>query len=257
MVKASFPFGRIEWACYYRVSSVATLRNLIIIKKLRNIIDYMSINAVICRIINNYKIIMKRFLLLLTCVLSLVGCSDNENSDKSLKAELDIKKIVNLINSSIDMVKEDMKEATLVKETNTLGETYLLYNLKTNEANYGISLDFNKSMKLYKISVSSADNYKSYSDAINVTKKLSDRINKIYADKHYNSYYTGETTASFDSPEEYWDYIAKHPVNKKSYEYRILKHQEPEGDKTIYQNIELWFLGDVNNFAIYVKRNEY
>ena len=201
---------------------------------------------------------MKKILLTIAVAITVMSCSkNNDDSDKYVSETLDIQEFVNLIDKSVSDVKATYK-GNLIDETSTLGKTKLSYQYPTKEKEYLSSFKFDTDGKLKEVVIGTTEEM-NYSDGINFTKVISDRIANIYKNKSYSAYAYSKKNgdAMFTEREKFWQYIADHKVDDSMDESWFLINAEEVGEKLVYETLTLHYLGDSKTFLISVEKKEY
>lgn len=199
---------------------------------------------------------MKKVLFSILLVIPLIFTNCKQEDEPILLEEtLNIKPFTSLLNQSKETVKSTIKYK-LGSETETLGKVKLTYNIETQEAKYYATIEFTLDNRVSKIHISSTET-RSYSEGINLTKKLSDRINAYGGWAFYSGFYTsGSLFPSTNNRNTYWNYLAENGTKDNPHEVYGIKNGVSENNKLIYEDVEVWYFYDLKSFSIIIERSE-
>lgn len=157
---------------------------------------------------------MKKILAIFCLVISMIGCSKEDNPTIPTNTSINISELVSFIGKSPQYIKNNFTNGVLINESGTLGKTELSYRYKTNDTEYRITFNSNTESEMTSIRV--VGDFNAYADGIEVYKKEMDLINESINYVTYIARYNGSLSGlmDFSNRNEFWEYVAENDVSK-------------------------------------------
>lgn len=157
---------------------------------------------------------MKKILAIFCLVISMIGCSKEDNPTIPTNTSINISELVSFIGKSPQYIKNNFTNGVLINESGTLGKTELSYRYKTNDTEYRITFNSNTESEMTSIRV--VGDFNAYADGIEVYKKEMDLINESINYVTYIARYDGSLSGlmDFSNRNEFWEYVAENDVSK-------------------------------------------